>query len=193
MNVKASGTGPGQRHLNGPQSTGRDYRLLSEVEFNIKRTNDLAISMRDGTKLFADLFQPEAEGRFPSLLSVSCYPRQIQDLGVPLGMVEAGASDFFVPRGYVHLIVNLRWTGGSEGAWTFQDQQERDDLFDLIEWAAAQPWCDGNVGMLGISYFAMTQLAAAVAQPPHLKAIFPLAVTDDPYDAAWHNGECEFS
>ncbi len=68
------------------------------------------------------------------------------------------------------------------------DQQERDDLFDLVEWTAAQPWCDGNVGMLGISYFAMTQLSAAVTQPPHLKAIFPVAVTDDPYDATWHNG-----
>ncbi len=188
MTIKAAGLEPGQRRLNGPQTTGREYRSLSEVAFNTRRTNDVAIAMRDGVKLLADLFQPEAEGRFPALLSVSCYPRQIQDLGVPLGLIEAGASDFFVPRGYIHLIVNLRGTGGSEGVWTFQDQQEREDLFDLIEWAAAQPWCDGNVGMLGISYFAMTQLAVAVVQPPHLKAIFPLAVSDDPYDAAWHNG-----
>jgi predicted acyl esterase len=188
MRTKAAGTDPGQRQLNGPQTTGREYRSLSKVEFDIKRTNDVAISMRDGTKLIGDLFQPDVEGRFPALLAVSPYPRQFQDFGIPLGMIEAGASDFFVPRGYVHLIVNLRGTGGSEGVWTFQDEQERDDLFDLVEWAAAQPWCDGNVGMLGISYFAMTQLAAAVTQPPHLKAIFPLALTDDPYDAAWHNG-----
>jgi predicted acyl esterase len=174
MSVKASGVEPGQRLLNGPQTIGRDYRSLSKVEFDIKRTNDAAISMRDGTKLLSDLFQPDVEGRFPALLSVSPYPRQIQDFGVPLGLLEAGASDFFVPRGYVHLIVNLRGTGGSEGTWTFMDQQERDDLFDLVEWAAAQPWCDGNVGMLGISYFAMTQLAAAVTRPPHLKAIFPV-------------------
>ena len=189
MNLKASGVEPGQRRLNGLQTTGREYRSLSEVEFNTKRTNDVAISMRDGTKLLADLFQPDAGGRrFPALLSASPYPRQIQDFGVPLGLLEAGASDFFVPRGYAHLIVNLRGTGGSEGTWTFMDQQERDDLFDLVEWAAAQPWCDGNVGMLGISYFAMTQLTAAVTQPPHLKAIFPVAATDDPYDATWHNG-----
>lgn len=45
-------------------------------------------------------------------------------------------------------------------------QREREDLFDVVEWIAAQPWCDGNVGMLGISYFAMTQLAAAVERPP---------------------------
>ena len=188
MSIKAAGVDPGQRQLNGPQTTGREYRNLSEVEFNMKRTNDVAIEMRDGTKLLADLIQPDAEGKFPALLAVSPYPRQIQDFGLPLGLIEAGASDFFVPRGYVHLIVNLRGTAGSEGEWTFMDQQERDDLFDLVEWAAAQPWCNGNVGMLGISYFAMTQLTAAVTQPPHLKAIFPLAVTDDPYDAAWHNG-----
>ena len=50
MSVKASGVEPGQRRLNGPQTTGRDYRFLSTVEFNIKRTNDVAIGMRDGTK-----------------------------------------------------------------------------------------------------------------------------------------------
>ena len=186
--IKASGDGPGQRRLNGLQTTGREYRNLSEAEFNTKRTDDVAIALRDGTKLLADQFQPDSGGKFPALLSVSPYPRQIQDFGLPLGLIEAGCSDFFVPRGYVHLIVNLRGTSGSEGVWTFQDQQERDDLFDLVEWAAVQPWCDGNVGMLGISYFAMTQLAAAVERPPHLKAIFPLAVSDNPYGAAWHNG-----
>ena len=61
-------------------------------------------------------------------------------------------------------------------------------MYDLVEWAAAQPWCDGNVGMIGISYFAMTQLEAAVERPPHLKAIFPLAVTADLYEGAVHHG-----
>ncbi len=61
-------------------------------------------------------------------------------------------------------------------------------MYDLVEWAAAQPWCDGNVGMIGISYFAMTQLEAAVERPPHLKAIFPVAVTADLYEAAGHHG-----
>ena len=55
--------------------------------------------------------------------------------------------------------------------------RERRDMYDLVEWVAAQPWCDGNVGMIGISCFAMTQLKAAVERPPHLKAIFPVAIT----------------
>ena len=100
-----------------------------------------------------------------------------------MGFIEAGATDFWVPRGYVHVIANVRGTGGSGGTFGFFDAQERRDMYDLVEWAAAQPWCDGNVGMIGISYFAMTQLEAAVERPPHLKAIFPVAVTADLYEA----------
>lgn len=183
-----AGTGAGERRLNGEQTTGRDYRNLSEPRFAMSRTDNVAIAMRDGTELLADLLQPEGARPGPVLVSFSPYPRQIQDVGAPLGFIEAGASDFFVPRGYVHLIVNARGTSGSGGTWTFLDGQERDDLYDVIEWAAAQPWCDGNVGMLGISYFAMVQLAAAVMKPPHLKAIAPLLVTDDLYQAVWHHG-----
>ena len=87
-----------------------------------------------------------------------------------------------------HVIANLRGTGGSGGTFGFFDAQERRDLYDLVEWAAAQPWCDGNVGMIGISYFAMTQLEAAVERPAHLRAIFPVAVTTDLYEAAMHHG-----
>ena len=144
--------------------------------------------MRDGVQLLADVHRPDADGRFPALIAASPYPRQIQDLGAPAGFIEAGATDFWVPRGYVHVIANVRGTGGSGGTFGFFDAQERRDMHDLVEWAAAQPWCDGNVGMIGISYFAMTQLEAAVERPPHLKAIFPVAVTADLYEAAMHHG-----
>ena len=176
------------RQLNGPQTTGRDYRQLSEPEFDMRHDNNVAITMRDGTALMADVHRPDAGGRFPALIAASPYPRQIQDLGAPMGFIEAGATDFWVPRGYVHVIANLRGTADSEGEYGFFDAQERLDMYDLVEWAAAQPWCDGNVGMIGISYFAMTQLEAAVERPPHLKAIFPLAVTADLYEGAVHHG-----
>jgi putative CocE/NonD family hydrolase len=188
MSEKVAGLAPGQRRLNGIQTTGREYRDLSEPSFKIRRTNNLSVLMRDGTPLLADLFQPDSNGAYPALVSFSPYPRQIQDVGAPLGFIESGASDFFVPRGYIHLIVNARGTGGSGGTWTLLDQTERADLHDVIEWIAAQPWCDGNVGMLGVSYFAMAQLAAATTKPPHLKAIAPLLTTDDVYDAVWHHG-----
>jgi predicted acyl esterase len=152
------------------------------------REDDVAIPMRDGVQLLADVLRPAASGRYPVLIAASPYPRQIQDLGAPMGFIEAGASDFFVPRGYVHLIVNLRGTGGSGGTFGFFDSQERQDMHDLVEWAALQAWSDGNIGMIGISYFAMTQMEAAVERPPHLKAIMPVAGTFDLYDSATHHG-----
>jgi uncharacterized protein len=58
----------------------------------------------------------------------------------------------------------------------------------VVEWTAAQPWCDGNIGMVGISAFAMTQVEAAIEQPPHLKAIFPVAASLDLMEAMYHGG-----
>ncbi|WP_199253399.1 CocE/NonD family hydrolase [Mycolicibacterium mengxianglii] len=177
-----------ERQLNGPQTTGRGYRNLSYPQFGITRLNNQRVPMRDGVALLADVHRPDTDGKFPALIAASPYPRQMQDLGAPAGFIEAGATDFWVPRGYVHVIANIRGTGGSGGTFGFFDSQERQDMYDLVEWAAAQPWCDGNVGMIGISYFAMTQLEAAVERAPHLKAIFPVAVTADLYEAATHHG-----
>jgi predicted acyl esterase len=183
-----SGTEPGQRQLNGPQTTGRDYRNLSKPQHKFVLDQDVAAKMRDGVDLMTDIYRPATAGRYPVLIAVSPYPRQIQNIGAPLGIIEAGQTDFFVPRGYVHVIANLRGTGGSGGTYTFSDSQERRDLYDLVEWAAAQPWSDGNVGMIGISYFAGTQLGAAVEKPPHLKAIMPIAGSYDFYESSTHHG-----
>lgn len=174
--------------LNGPQTTGREYRNLSEPQFRRRRENNVPVAMRDGTRLLADVHRPDAQGRFPALLAASPYPRQMQDFGAPAGFIEAGVTDFWVPRGYAHVIANVRGTCGSGGTFGFADAQERRDMYDLVEWVAAQPWCDGNVGMIGISYFAISQLEAAVERPPHLKAIFPVAATADLYEAASHHG-----
>ena len=188
MDIKTSGIEPGQRRLNGPQTTGREYRNLSQATFAMAEDDDVPVPMRDGVNLLADVHRPVQPGRYPVLIAASPYPRQIQNLGAPAGFIEAGASDFFVPRGYVHVIANCRGTGGSGGTFGFFDSQERHDMYDLVEWAAQQPWSDGNVGMIGISYFAGTQMEAAVEKPPHLKAIMPIAGTFDLYESATHHG-----
>jgi uncharacterized protein len=188
MASKVSGIEPGQRQLNGTQTTGREYQHLSTPEYGMKHDFDVEAPMRDGISLLADVYRPDADGKFPVLIAASPYPRQIQDSGAPMGFIEAGASDFWVPRGYVHVVANLRGTSGSGGTFGFMDGQERCDLHDLVEWAAAQPWSDGNVGMLGISYFASTQIEAATQQPEHLKAIFALEATTDLYESAVHHG-----
>jgi hypothetical protein len=150
--------------------------------------DDVAVPMRDGVMLLADVHRPAASGRYPVLVAASPYPRQIQNLGAPAGFIEAGATDFFVPRGYVHVIANCRGTSGSGGTFGFFDGQERRDMYDLVEWAALQPWSNANVGMIGISYFAGTQMEAAVERPPHLKAIMPIAGTFDLFESATHHG-----
>jgi predicted acyl esterase len=187
-NVPSSGIEPGQRRLNGPQTTGREYRNLSQPTHAIAHDDDVAVPMRDGVLLLADVHRPAEPGRYAALVAASPYPRQIQNLGAPAGFIEAGASDFFVPRGYVHVIANCRGTSGSGGTFGFFDGQERRDMHDLVEWAAQQPWSNGNVGMIGISYFAGTQMEAAVERPPHLKAIMPIAGTFDLYESATHHG-----
>lgn len=188
MSKSVSGIERGQRLLNGPQTTGRDYRNLSWPEHAMVCDEDVGAPMRDGVQLLVDVHRPATPGRYPVLIAASPYPRQIQNLGAPAGFIEAGASDFFVPRGYVHVIASVRGTGGSGGTFGFFDGQERRDMHDLVEWAGKQPWSDGQVGMIGISYFAMTQLEAAVERPPHLKAIFPVAASVDLYEAVLHNG-----
>ena len=97
--VKASGVEPGQRHLNGTQTTGRDYRDLPAPEYEMTQDEDVAVPVRDGINLLADVYRPAAPGRFPVLIAASPYPRQIQNSGAPMGFIEAGASDFWVSHG----------------------------------------------------------------------------------------------
>lgn len=186
--MTVAGFEAGQRRLNGPQTSGREYRNLSEPEHGLRTDENVPVPMRDGVNLLVDVVRPDGEGRFPALIAASPYPRQIQNSGAPLGFVEAGASDFFAPRGYAHVLANVRGTGEAGGDYDFFGRTESRDMAELVEWAAAQEWCDGNVGMVGISAFAMAQILAAVERPPHLKAIFPVATTVDVWEAAWHNG-----
>ena len=106
-NLPASGIEPGQRRLNGPQTTGREYRNLSEPTHAMAHDDDVAVPMRDGVMLLADVHRPAEPGRYPVLVAASPYPRPIQNLGAPAGFIEAGATDFFVPRGYVHVMLTV--------------------------------------------------------------------------------------
>ena len=157
-----------------------DYERAPEHERLIE-TRDVAVPMRDGVDLSIDVYRPDAPGRFPALLAFSIYNKDLQGPDVaaslpaqpawaPLwaGLLEAGDTRFLVSRGYVHVIGSPRDVGksGSGGSREW-------DCYDLIEWIAKQPWCDGNVGMIGISGFGAEQLAVAKQRPPSLKAIFP--------------------
>jgi putative CocE/NonD family hydrolase len=86
---------------------------------------------------------------------------------------EAPDPAFWVPRGYVVVNADLRGFGHSDGVGTPLSDQEAEDYYDLIAWAAHQPWSNGRVGLNGVSYLAISQYKVAALRPPHLAAICP--------------------
>jgi hypothetical protein len=149
---------------------------------------DVWIPMRDGIRLQADVWRPATSGRFPALLQRTPYNRADSFAVV----VNAGIEPLrAVAADYVVVIQDTRGRFASEGTFTpFFD--EGDDGVDTVEWLAAQPYCNGSVGMYGASYYAATQLLAAVRQPPALKAIAPQATASDYHDTwTYHGGALE--
>ena len=170
---------------------------VSKPQYGVKVEKDVFVAMRDGVRVAADIYRPDAKGKFPALLSVSPYGKEVQKLKSPRGPLspvrgnggqESGDTDYFVSRGYVHVIADSRGSGDSEGEYPFYGLQEHEDGYDLVEWIAAQPWCDGNVGMLGMSYFGTIQFLVAAQNPPHLKAIFPYEAHTDRYRHQFYHG-----
>ena len=159
--------------------------------------------MRDGITLAADIHRPDAEGVFPVLVAFQPwgkdhdgfglhFPRQRRPSPLWDGALESGDTRYLVPRGYAHLIVDARGTGASggdlPGVMGAGGPGEGRDIYDVVEWVASEPWCDGNVGMIGISYLAAVQVQAAAQRPPHLKAIFPEGGHYDGYRHVYHGG-----
>ena len=136
--------------------------------------------MRDGTILRANVYRP-AEGRWPVLLTRLPYSKDLVGAAGIIDPLQAAR------RGYVIVIQDTRGRFTSEGEFRpFVD--ETDDGFDTVEWAASLPYADGQVGMYGQSYFGYTQLAAAVRQPPALKAIIPYMAVGHPMNGWMYRG-----
>jgi len=159
----------------------------SQPQYEVLSDKNVMVPMRDGVKLAMDIYRPgqngaPAPGRFPTLLVRTPYTRTFQ---------EQGNAASFVPKGYVFVVQSVRGRYGSEGHWRFF-RDDPADGYDTIAWIASQPWSDGNVGMLGGSYEGGTQHAAALANPPALKALVPLvAATNVGRQGLRHNGAFE--
>jgi uncharacterized protein len=147
---------------------------------------NVLVPVEGGAELAADLFLPEGQGPHPTLVTFTPYRKD--DLQ---GVSREGAITYFVEHGYAHLLADFRGLGSSSGtAAQAMSPDEGRDAAALVEWAAAQPWCDGNVGMWGISYGGITSLEAAAAQPPHLRAIIPIYAGFDIYSDWFYPGGC---
>jgi uncharacterized protein len=128
----------------------------------------VAAKMRDGVTLHADIYRPKADGRFPVLLERTPYNKS--------GEVELGLKA--ASRGYVAIFQDTRGRYSSEGEW-YPFKHESQDGYDSVEWAAALPYSNGKVGMMGASYVGATQMLAAIAEPPHLAGIFPVVTASN--------------
>jgi putative CocE/NonD family hydrolase len=137
----------------------------------------VTMKTRDGVSLVADVYRPEAEGRYPTLLQRTPYDR------------KGGTMDamFLAGKGYAVVLQDTRGRFGSEGEF-YPFRHEAEDGYDTIEWVAAQPWSNGKVGMFGGSYVGATQMLAATAKPPHLVAVFPYVTADEYYEGWTYQG-----
>ncbi|HET9403216.1 MAG TPA: CocE/NonD family hydrolase, partial [Burkholderiales bacterium] len=187
----------------------------SETRDGMRIDWDVPIRMDDGIVLRADVYRPVAAGKYPALVSYGPYgkglafqegyrtaweimardnPDAVSGTTNQYQNWEVVDPEKWVPDGYACVRVDSRGAGRSPGYLSHNDARENRDFHDCIEWAAAQPWCSGKVGLNGISYYASSQWRAAALQPPHLAAICVWEGWADYYrDSVRHGGiACTF-
>ena len=182
----------------------------TEIRDGMRIDWDVPIAMDDGVVVRADVFRPAADGKYPALVSYGPYGKGLafqegyktawdimcrENPDAVAGSTnkyqawEVIDPEKWVPDGYVCVRVDSRGAGRSPGYLCHNDARETKDFHDCIEWAAAQPWCSGKVGLNGISYYASNQWRAAAMQPPHLAAICVWEGWVDNFrDSARHGG-----
>ena len=141
--------------------------------------HDVPMKTRDGVTLYADIYRPRSSDKFPVILMRTPYDKSVSWAVSPVFRM--------VPRGYVVIIQDVRGRYTSEGEW-YPFRHEQADGFDTVEWAAALPYANGKVGMMGASYVGATQMLAAIAQPPHLTAIAPNMTASNYHDNWTYQG-----
>jgi predicted acyl esterase len=174
-----------------------DYQGYTSAEYDGHALTSRYVTVRDGTRLAVDIFQPTragqlATGKLPVLWMHTPYNRRTTQNGLTAANYPGKALQL-VKYGYVVAVVDFRGTyasfgknaGFNRGEW--QDAA-RLDAYDITEWLAAQPWSNGKVGMWGCSATGGSQMQAMSTAPPSLKAIFPMSCEWDVYAFVAHGG-----
>jgi putative CocE/NonD family hydrolase len=143
--------------------------------------SNVRVAMRDGVHLATDVYRPAhggvaLAGRFPAILERTPYGRNVtyfRDITAanPTPKTRAEVAAYYARQGYVVILQDCRGRHDSEGEFV-KYLSEGDDGFDTCRWLAAQPWSDGQIGTMGLSYAAHTQVALACLNPPGLKAMY---------------------
>lgn len=175
--------------------------MTAEAKYEKKHTMkveaDVGLTMRDGIRLSARVYRPDAPGKYPVLLAVSPYQHQTDSIPHSTLFLwrEVGPVAWYVEaQGYIIVHVDVRGTGMSDGEYNLLDKTEQQDLYEIIEWCGHQPWSNGNVGGYGQSYYCWSQWFMGIVNPPSLKCIAPYDGSVDMYrDVVYHGGiYCDF-
>lgn len=184
------------RPLDDPIGRYPGFAPAITVDNGICIERDVAVKMRDGISIYADIYRPEGATNVPAIVAWSPYGKRgglsrLDDIpgraGVPLGTPSAMAKweapdpAYWCKRGYAVVNPDSRGAFKSEGNILFFGSEEGRDYHDLIEFIAAQSWCNGKVALSGNSWLAIVQWYAAAERPPHLAAIAPWEGLDDFY------------
>ena len=165
---------------------GQPLRAQGAPSYDVVASKDVMIAMRDGVNLATDVYRPArngavVDGKFPTLLERTPYNKN----------GAAAAANYFVPRGYVVVVQDVRARYKSEGHWR-PIRDDPNDGFDTATWIGAQPWSDGGIGTIGTSYAGATQHALAIANAPFVKAMIPVdAMSNFGRYGVRHNGAFE--
>jgi uncharacterized protein len=203
--------------LRGPGETlrirvGNDVTEIFPLPDGITVQRDVVLIMADGTRISANLFLPrDAPGPVPVIMAFTSYGKDLapenyavygrgplfRSMGLEFGDLrisdatpfEAPDPGYWVPHGYAVVHVDARGTGASAGRRDPLGAETVGDFVEVIGWASRQPWSNGKVGTVGVSYLAIVQWLVAARRPEGLAAIIPWEGFSDPYrDAAFHGG-----
>lgn len=153
----------------------------SKAQYEIIVDYNVNIPLRDGTIVKADVHRPNAAGGFPALMEGTPYGKKMSS------EMAKGTHKFFVPRGYVVVSWDSRGRYTSEGVFN-PHLQEQNDCYDVVEWMAKQPWSNGKVATVGISYMGQVQLNTVIAHPPHLVCAVPGLTAADLWREWYYRG-----
>jgi len=202
-------TGASPRHLCSAATARNEVR---RHVMGIRRFRDVKIPLRNGLFVYADVFRPDREGQFPAIMNCGVYGRAFHhysicgeaDLekheeeeeryfqGNPDGLIyenhETVNTAEWVPKDYIVIRVDGPGTGKNPGKLAVWGYSTAEAYADAIDWAGEQPWSNGNVGLWGMSYYAMTQHQAASLKPKHLKAMIAIGTDADMYEEVVYTG-----
>jgi putative CocE/NonD family hydrolase len=164
-------------------------RIVTEFPYSVRTIEHEWIPLADGTRLAARMWMPEIAEKQPVPAILEYIPYRKRD---GTRARDEPMHGFFSGHGYAVIRVDMRGTGESDGL--LRDEyllQEQDDALEVIDWISRQPWCTGNVGMMGKSWGGFNSLQVAARRPPALKAIITVGFTDDRYnDDIHYKGGC---